>query len=140
MRVAELKGLARERRLRGYSRLEKAELIALLQNNLPLPPPPPQLVRFRQDRPRQPSPQEMNIFEQQEMSKSQLQVKSKLNDRYDWLMNHVPKAIKDGASRPFKTFKDKIMGFYNRVTGNQTQHKIEGQGARRWRTTQTRTI
>ena len=128
MRVAELKALARERGLRGYSRLKKAELIALLQNNLPLLPPPPQLVRFKQDRPRQPSPQEMNIFEQQEMSKSQLQVTSKLNDWYDWLINHVPKAIKDGASRAFKTFKDKIMGFYNRVTGNQTQHKIEGQG------------
>ena len=80
MRVAELKALARERGLRGYSRLRKAEIIALLQNNLPLPP--PQLVRFRPDRPRQPSPQEMNIFEQQEMSKSQPQVTSKLNDWY----------------------------------------------------------
>ena len=67
----------------------------------------------------------MNIFEQQEMSKSRPQVTSKLNDWYDWLINHVPKTIKDGASRAFKTFKDKIMGFYNRVTGNQTQHKIE---------------
>ena len=51
---------------------------------------------------------------------------SKLIDWYNWLINHVPKTIKDGASRAFKTFKDKIMGFYNRVTGNQTQHKIEG--------------
>ena len=40
MRVAELKALAREHRLRGYSRLRKAELIALLQNNPPLPPAP----------------------------------------------------------------------------------------------------
>ena len=39
MRVAEQKAIARERGLRGYSRLRKAELIALLQNN---PPPPPQ--------------------------------------------------------------------------------------------------
>ena len=36
MRVAELKALARERGLRDYSRLRKAELIALLQNNPPL--------------------------------------------------------------------------------------------------------
>ena len=33
MRVPELKALAREHRLRGYSRLRKAELIALLQDN-----------------------------------------------------------------------------------------------------------
>ena len=66
----------------------------------------------------------MDIFEQQEMSKSRPQVKSKLSEWYDWLINHVPKPIKDGASKPFKTFKDKIMGLYNRVTGstaNQTQ-------------------
>ena len=31
LRMAELKALARERRLRGYSRLRKAELIAFLQ-------------------------------------------------------------------------------------------------------------
>ena len=31
MRMAELKSLARERRLRNYSRMRKAELVALLQ-------------------------------------------------------------------------------------------------------------
>ena len=119
MRVAELKALAREHELRGYSQLRKAELIALLHPALPTrstvpgdplhgghhewrpprpsrdPPPPPQVqaqsVRFRPNRPRQPallrqlderqpSPQEMNTFEQQEMSKSRPQVTSKLND------------------------------------------------------------
>ena len=38
MRVAELKALARERRLRGYSQMRRAELVALLQDNPPLPP------------------------------------------------------------------------------------------------------
>ena len=33
LRMPELKALTRERRLRGYSRLRKAELIAFLQNN-----------------------------------------------------------------------------------------------------------
>ena len=52
------------------------------------------------------------------MSKSRLQVKSKLNQWYNWLINHVPKPNKDGASKEFKTFKDKIMGLYNRVSGS----------------------
>ena len=38
MRVPELKSLARDRGLRNYSRMRKAELVALLQNN----PPPDQ--------------------------------------------------------------------------------------------------
>ena len=33
LRIPELKALARERRLRGYSRLRKAELIAFLQKD-----------------------------------------------------------------------------------------------------------
>ena len=68
----------------------------------------------------------MDIFEQQEMSKSRPQVKTKLNKWYDCLINHVPKPIKDGASRAFNTFKDKVMGLYNRVTGstgNETRIK-----------------
>ena len=68
----------------------------------------------------------MDIFKQQEMSKSLPQVKGKLNKWYNWLINHVPKPIKDGASKAFKTFKDKVMGLYNRVTGstgNETRIK-----------------
>ena len=59
MRVMELKALARDRGLRNYSQMRKAELVALLQNNPPPsrswgprapaptprtrpPPPPPQ--------------------------------------------------------------------------------------------------
>ena len=144
MRVSEVKALVREHGLRGYTGLRKAEIIELIRNNQqglaswapdipprngttrpprPMWPNQTQSVRFRPDRPRQPrqsGPQEMDIFEQQEMSKSQPQVKSKLNDCYDWLVNHVPKNIGDGTSRAFKTFKDEIMGLYNRVTGSTT--------------------
>ena len=91
------KALEKEHILRGYSKLKKAESIAFLQNNpratctrpprpTRSPPRPPQSVRFRPVRPRQlrqPSSQEIDIFEQQEMSKSRLQVTSKLNDWYD---------------------------------------------------------
>ena len=135
MRMPELKSLAREHRLRGYSRMRKAELVAVLQNSLPpgqsrastSPTPPTQTWEPIDDRrPRKRSPQEMDIFEQQEISKSRPQVKTKLNKWYDWLINHVPKPIKDGASKVFKTCKDKVMGLYNRVTGstgNETRIK-----------------
>ena len=43
----------------------------------------------------------MDIFEQQEMSKSRPQVKGKLKKWCDWLVNHVPKPFKDFASRAF---------------------------------------
>ena len=68
----------------------------------------------------------MDIFKQQEISKSRPQVKTKLNKWYDWLINHVPKPIKDGTSKAFKTFKDKVMGLCNGVTGstgNETRIK-----------------
>ena len=144
MRIPELKSLARDRGLRNYSRMRKPELVALLQNNPPpgqshassapaphtRPPPPPPPTQTWESiddrRPRKPSPQEMDIFEQQEIRKSRPQVKTKLNKWYDWLINHVPKPIKDGASKEFKTFKDKVMGLYNRVTGstgNETRIK-----------------
>ena len=92
MRMPELKFLARERRLRGYSRMSKAELVALLQNSPPpgqscastSPTPPTQTLEPIDDRrPRKPSPQAMDIFERQEMSKSRPQVKGKLNKWYD---------------------------------------------------------
>ena len=92
MRMPELKSLARDRGLRNYSQMRKAELVALLQNSPPpgqsrastSPTPPIQTWELIDDRkPRKPSSQEMDIFEQQEMSKSRPQVKSKLNKWYD---------------------------------------------------------
>ena len=106
MRMPELKSLARDCGLRNYSQMRKSELVALLQNNgtpedpraptpstRPPPPPPPTQTSepIGDRRPRKPSPQVMDIFEQQEMSKSRPQVKGKLNKWYNWLINHVPK-------------------------------------------------
>ena len=59
MRVAELKAITKERGLRGYSRLRKAELIALLRDNFqpstrppPMPAPrPPPATRTRPEGP-----------------------------------------------------------------------------------------
>ena len=96
MRMPELKSLARDHRLR----MRKTELVALLQNNSPpgqsrtsaaptpytRPPPPLQMSTWepiKDRRPRKPSPQEIDIFEQQEMSKSRPQVKGKFNKWYN---------------------------------------------------------
>ena len=142
MRMPE--SLARDRGLRNYSLMRKAELVALLQNNPPpgqshasaaptphtRPPPPPQMSTWEpivDRRPRAPTKQEMDMFEQLEMSTSRAQVKSKLSKWYDWLIKHVPKPIKDGASKVFETFKDKVMGLYNRVTGTAgNEMRIKG--------------
>ena len=88
MRILELKSLTRDQGLRNYSRMRKAELVALLQNNPPpgqsrssaaptprtRPPPPPPPTQtwepINDRRLRKPSPQEMDIFEQQGISKS----------------------------------------------------------------------
>ena len=81
MRVTELKALARDRGLRNYSQMRKAELVALLQNNPPpsrsggpraaAPTPSTQTREPIDDRRlRKPTQQEMDIFEQREMSKS----------------------------------------------------------------------
>ena len=54
MRVTELKALARDRELRNYSQMRKAELVALLQDNSP---PAPQTRPPRPTRPLSPPPQ-----------------------------------------------------------------------------------
>ena len=46
MRVAELKSLARECGLRGYSRLRKSGLIDLIRNNPPPPVPQPTSSKY----------------------------------------------------------------------------------------------
>ena len=77
MRVTELKALARDRGLRNYSRMRKAEFVALLQNNPPPTPctrpphpnrPPPLLPTqtwepINDRRTRKPTQQEMDISE-----------------------------------------------------------------------------
>ena len=68
--MPELKSLAREHRLRGYSRMRKAELVALLQNSPPPgqsrastspTPSTPTWELIDDRRPRKPTQQEMDI-------------------------------------------------------------------------------
>ena len=71
----------------------------------------------------------MNMFEQQEMSKSRPQVKDKLNEWYSWSVNHIPEPIKERASKAFKTLKDKIMGLYKRVKGEKEPEEEQNEGS-----------
>ena len=48
-----------------------------------------------------PSLQETHECEKEEMKKSWSLVKNKLNERYDWLFDHVPIPIKNIASKNF---------------------------------------
>ena len=67
------------------------------------------------------SPQEIDKFEKEEM-------KNKLNEWYDWLVDYVLKPIKNAAGKAFLKAKDSILGLYYGVkkilkgdVGNQKQ-------------------
>ena len=75
----------------------------------------------------------MDEFEKQEMKKSRSLVKNKLNEWYDWLVDHVPKPIKNAASKKFLELKNNILRLYddvkntlNRQTEGSIAHENEG--------------
>ena len=70
-----------------------------------------------------PSTQDMDLFEQQEMANSRPQVKNKLNEWKDWLVNHVPKTIKAKVDKTFTNFKNKLMELYKKVRGENLKQK-----------------
>ena len=57
-----------------------------------------------------PSPQEMDEFEKEEMTKSRPVVK---NEWYDLLVDHVPKPIKNTVSKAFSRAKNTILRLYD---------------------------
>ena len=74
----------------------------------------------------------MDEFEKQEMKKSRSLVKNKLNEWYDWLVDHVPKPIKNVASKKFLELKNNILRLYddfkntlNRQTEGSIAHENE---------------
>ena len=60
-----------------------------------------------------PSPQEMDEFEKEEMKKSRPVVKNKLNEWYDWLVDYVPRPIKNVVSKAFLRAKNSILRLYD---------------------------
>ena len=61
--------------------------------------------------PVKPSPQEMDEFEKGEMKKSR--PVSKLNKWYDWLVDYIPKPIKNATGKAFLRAKNSIRGLYD---------------------------
>ena len=59
------------------------------------------------------SPHEMDEFEKKEMKKSRSLVKNRLNEWYDWLVDYVPKPIKNAVSKAFSRAKNSILGLYD---------------------------
>ena len=79
----------------------------------------------------------------EEMNKSRPVVKNKINEWHDWLVDYLPKPIKNAAGKAFLRGKNSILGLYDCVkktlkgdVGNQKQaeyntdlttHENEGQ-------------
>ena len=85
--------------------------------------------------PMSPSPHKMDTFEKEEMKKSRPLVKNKLNEWYDWLVDHIPKQIKNATNKKFLELKNSILTLYDDVkktlngqTEGNTAHENEGYG------------
>ena len=108
--VRELRSIAMHKGLRGYYKLKKADLVALLleqsAEEMPRPPPKASGKERRCALPIKiiPSPQEMDEFEKLEMKKSRPVVKNKLGELYDQLTDYIPQQLKRLWTRSF--FRD----------------------------------
>ena len=112
--IRELRAIAKERGLRGYYKLRKAELVSLLEAPI-RPPRRPGQKRSLGRAAIVPKLEEIDLFEQQEMTRTRSVVKSKLSEWYDWLAGHVPESIKKPVSSAFSKAKNHIMRLYGDV-------------------------
>ena len=115
----ELRNISKDKGLRGYYKLKKDDLVALLleESAEEMTTPPPR-VRGKERWPVLPvkiisCPQEMDEFEEEDMKKSRPVVKNRLNEWYDWLVAYVPKPIKNAASKAFSRAKNSILRLYD---------------------------
>ena len=112
--IKELRAIAKERGLRGYFKLRKAELVTLLETPI-RPPRRPGQKKSLGKVTLLLKPEEMDSFELQEMVEKRSVVKSKLNEWYDWLVNYVPRSIKEPVGNTFLKVKNSIMEVYGRA-------------------------
>ena len=114
--IRELRSIAKGKGLRGFYKLKKADLLALLleesAEKMPTPAPRNKGKERRPVLPVKiiPSPQEMDEFEKEEMKKSRPVVESRL---HKWLDDYVPKPIKKVVDEAFVMFKNGIVRLYD---------------------------
>ena len=117
--VREMRSIAKDKGLHGFYKLKKADMVALLLEQSPeeMPTPPPRAngKKGRRALPVKiiPSPQEMDEFEKVEMKKSRPVVKNRLNEWYDWLVDYIPKPIKNAVSKAFSRAINSTLGLYD---------------------------
>ena len=117
--VRELRSIALHKGLRGYYKLMKADLVALLleKSSKEMPKPAPR-SKGKERRPVLPikiipSPQKMDEFEKAEIKKSRPVVESRLSKLHKWLDDYVPKPIKKAVDKAFITFKNGTISLYD---------------------------
>ena len=117
--IRELKSIAKYKGLRGFYKLKKAELLALLleqsSEEMPTPPPRSKGKERRRALPVKiiPSPQEMDEFEKEDMKKSRPVVESRLSRLHKRLDDYLPKPMKKAVGKAFITFKNGTLRLYD---------------------------
>ena len=114
-----MRSIVKDKGLHGYYRLKKDDLIALLleESAEEIPTPPPR-TKGRQRKPVLPVKiipgcQEMDEFEKEEIEKSRPMEKNRLNEWYDWLVDYVPKPIKNAVRKAFSRAKNSMLRLYD---------------------------
>ena len=117
--IRKLRSTAKDKGLRGFYKLKKADLLALLfdksSEEMPTPPPRSKGKDRRRALPVEiiSSPQEMDEFEKEEMKKTRSVVESRLIRLHKWLDDYVPKPFKKAVKKSFLRMKNSIMSLYD---------------------------
>ena len=136
LKVKDLKALAKEKGIKGYYRLRKAELIEVLtpvgdqpipQNIIDQPIPEINIPILEPSKPANPSKvsQLKNLA-----SKAAKPVKREINKFADWIISQVPKPIKKTVNERVDSLKEKVNGIFKRYDNLLTpkEHKTAIKG------------
>ena len=111
--------IAKDKVFRGFYKLKKADLLALLlEHSSEQMPTLASRSKGTERRPVLPvkiirSPQEMDELGKEEMKKTRPVVKSRLSELYDWLLDYVPRPFKKAVKKSFLRMKNSIMSLYD---------------------------